>query len=100
LSAPEVPAIIGHCFTTRAAVARDLVLEEFNRFPAVFAGDIEDGIRAPLLCVVAGAFSHSASLHRCGRVSLTTEKTIAKAVEAESTDIVLTPYGVLRCITQ
>jgi hypothetical protein len=57
-----VLAIIDHFFATCPAIARDLVFEELNQLPTVFASNIEDGIKAPILCVAACAFFHGCLL--------------------------------------
>ena len=58
LSAAVVFAVVDNgCFALRT-ISFYLVFEKLNRICAMRAFDIENRIKAPVLCIISGAFSH------------------------------------------
>jgi hypothetical protein len=49
--------VVNRAFAVRT-VPGDFVLEKLDRMPAGFAGHVENGLRPPFVCIVAGAFAH------------------------------------------
>ena len=49
-------------FSTMKARPGYLILEKLHGMPTGFALDVKDGICAPLLCIVAGTFTHPSLL--------------------------------------
>ena len=56
--AAKVLPVVDDRLPAAGAVPADLVLEELHQGSAGGALDLEDGLRTPLLGIVAGAFSH------------------------------------------